>query len=455
MATTNSFRVGRVTVYQRGKVWYLSYHDNGERKRPRVGRDRTAARRLAAQTNAQLELGAPAPLSFEPIRIDKMREQWLHYHEHVINSSLATVRRYDAATRHLLNFLGEQRAVGNVSDFRPSHAEAFAVHLRRIQVAPNGHANAAKKPLRDKGIKFILQVCRSMFSYAAKRRHLPPYADNPFTAFGIDRLPIEDAQPFVSLDDAHERALLEACDERQFPIFLTLMLTGLRPGELTHLLIEDLDFEGGWLHIRNKPDLGWRIKTRNERRIPMIAELAQTLRLAVGSRCHGPVFMRPRFAHGNLPPLCERRRDAIAREIIDRTNAAVQATGDAASRRQVHGIVQGVWRDMGMLKIDRLRLEFVGLTARIGLKELTMPKTLRHMFATSLQDANVDPLIRNEVMGHKPADRASTPGLGMTAVYTHTRPETLRRQIENALKDRAAVTVARRWLVERPGSQAA
>jgi hypothetical protein len=48
-----------------------------------------------------------------------------------------------------------------------------------------------------------------------------------------------------------------------------------------------------------------------------------------------------------------------------------------------------------------------------------------------LQDANVDPLIRQQVLGHRPT--AGT-GLGMTAKYTHTRPETLRHQIEQALR---------------------
>ena len=38
-----SFRVGKVQAYLRGKVWYLCYHDNGQRRRPRVGPDREAA----------------------------------------------------------------------------------------------------------------------------------------------------------------------------------------------------------------------------------------------------------------------------------------------------------------------------------------------------------------------------------------------------------------------------
>ena len=37
-----SFRVGKVAVYLRGKVWYLCYYENGRRRRPRAGPDREA-----------------------------------------------------------------------------------------------------------------------------------------------------------------------------------------------------------------------------------------------------------------------------------------------------------------------------------------------------------------------------------------------------------------------------
>jgi integrase len=67
----------------------------------------------------------------------------------------------------------------------------------------------------------------------------------------------------------------------------------------------------------------------------------------------------------------------------------------------------------------------------IGHPESTCPKSWRHTFATLLQDANVDPLIRQQVMGHKPTMNG---GLGMTANYTHTRPQTRREQVERALR---------------------
>jgi len=102
-----------------------------------------------------------------------------------------------------------------------------------------------------------------------------------------------------------------------------------------------------------------------------------------------------------------------------------------------------VWRDTGAIDNDMIRKEFITLMERTGLGHITAPKTLRHTFATILQDANVDPLIRNELMGHAPqATNGVGLGLGMTAVYTHTRPETKRRQLEAALATCSAVAYA-------------
>jgi len=40
---------------------------------------------------------------------------------------------------------------------------------------------------------------------------------------------------------------------------------------LVHLLVEDVDLEGGWLHVRNKVELGWRIETGQERVVPSVS----------------------------------------------------------------------------------------------------------------------------------------------------------------------------------------
>ena len=125
-----------------------------------------------------------------------------------------------------------------------------------VRVSPNGHAHTPKRRLTDKGLRYVLECCRALFNYAAKRRHLSPYAENPFRTLEIDRIPVEQVRPIELFTREQEQAFLEACDAWQFPLFLTLMLTGLRPGELTHLLLpDDLDLAAGVLRVRNKPQL--------------------------------------------------------------------------------------------------------------------------------------------------------------------------------------------------------
>lgn len=442
-----SFRIGKVQAYQRGQAWYLCYHEQGRRHRPRVGPDKEAARQLASQVNAQLAVGAPAALSFEPLTILQLRQRWLDHHEHVRRSSPHTIARYRTATDHLLRFLESCPAGRWASHFGVCHAEGFVRYLRGIEVASNGHANTAKRPLMDKGIKYVLETCRALFSFAAKRRHLPPYADNPFSALEIDRIPVQQSRPITLFTPPQERAFLEACDRWQFSLFLTLMLTGIRPGELTHLLLpDDLDLGVGLLRVRNKPQLGWQVKTRNERDIPLIPVLVEVLRHHLAGRNSGPVFLRRRFVP-SMGFSVRAVQDGLNQEMSGRVQAEQLQRGQPLSAGQRARLARRLWLEIGTVREDRIRIEFGRLTARIGLGQCTAPKMLRHLFATTLQEGRVDPLIRNELMGHVASgERSAGHGLAMTAVYTHTRPETRRQQLEQALQTRAALEIARQWL---------
>jgi integrase len=452
MAKNKSFRVGKVQAYLRGHVWYLCYHEAGQRRRPRVGPEREAARQLAAQVNAQLEVGAPAALSFEAIAIPELRRRWLDHHEQVLRSSVQTINRYRTATDHLLRFL-EQRPVRYASHFQTTHALEFVRHLRALHVSPNGHANTAKRLLMDKGLRYVLECCRALFNFAAKHRHLSPYAENSFRTLEIDRIPVETVRPIHLFTTAQEKAFLELCDDWQFPVFLTLMLTGLRPGELTHLLLpDDLDLVAGLLRVRNKTALGWKVKTRNDREIPLLPVLTDVLRRSLAGRQEGPVFRRRRYGRdcrrvssGDLPT-------AMEEELRRRVREREEGVGRPLTRTEWARAARKLWWDVGAVREDRVRLEFIRLTRSMALPGCTAPKALRHQFATALQEGRVDPLIRNELMGHVGAgERTAGHGLAMTAVYTHTRPETRRQQLEAALTGRSAVTVASAWLRRNDG----
>jgi integrase len=432
-------------------MWYLCYHENGQRHRPRIGPDLKAARQLAAQTNAQLESGDTAILSFEPLAIPELRQRWLDHHEHVLRSSINTINRYRSATNHLLNFIRDERPVRVASNFTARDAEAFVQYLRTIEVAPNGHRHSEKRRLLDKGVTFIVECCRTLFMYAAKRRHLSAYAENPFTVIDASSIPVEDAKPIVLFTPEQERAFLESCDDWQFPIFLTLMLTGLRPGELCHLLLpDDLDLKAGVLHIRNKPRLGWQVKTRCERTLPLISPLVEVLRLSFGERLTGPVFRQVSCERlGRQPLLGGLDQCALEEVAIKRIESKQREHGRGLSRPEHLAVLRTIWRDSAGLKEDRVRCEFIRLARTIGVDDATAPKALRHQFATTLQEANVDPLVRNLLMGHATCQGRPGGGLGMTAVYTHTQPQTMRRQLESALETRAALAVAREWINRR------
>lgn len=440
-ATKTRRRIGKVSYYLYRGSWHLYYREHGRQIRRKAGDTEEAAAVAAAQVNAQLSASAPTLFSFTPLSVAQLQQQFLDHHEHVLRSSLATISRYRTATRHLVNFADQ---AGRTRAAHELDAEQFVRYLRTIRVAPNGHARSACRPLRDKGIRFILETCRSLYGYAAKKRHMPPYADNPFAGLGGKRFRIEDAKPVFVFDEESELAFLKACDRWSFPIHFTLAKTGLRVGELVHLLVEDLDLEGGWLHVRNKPQLGWRIKTGRERRVPLVDEVAFVLRQVVGDRVAGPVFHRERFDEATCQ-LARFGRAALEREVERRCGRAEAQADEPLSRSERARICRRVWRETGVVNADRIRQSFIHLASEVDHAEATCPKSWRHTLATLLQDANVDPLVRQLTLGHVTAGTA-TGVLGMTAIYTHTRPDTQRREIDRALRLwPRSLKLARRW----------
>ena len=328
-------RVGRVTVYERGHRFWVYYRQGGEVIRRAVGTDRTEALSLAARINAELAEGAPTSLAFRPVVVTGLIEKWLDHHEQVRRSSLATVNRYRTAIQHLGDFVASRYGKLRVDRFTTGMAAEFVRHLRTIQVAPNGHPNAARRGLRDKGVVFVLQACRALFGFAAKQRHLPAYTPNPFSMLSIERMPIEDAKPIRPLTSQQEIALFQACDTWQFPVFFVLAFTGLRVGELTHLLVDhDLRFEQNVIRISNKPRLFWQVKTRNLRQVPLLPEVANVLRSCVGERETGPVFVRRRFSVGE-PPGYEPKQLTARKLLPIRKLQNQQELRDTGTRRHV------------------------------------------------------------------------------------------------------------------------
>ena len=173
----------------------------GERPaRARASRPRTSSRR---RRTSLYHVGVG-----ERVSVQDLVRLWLEHHEAVVRSSTATVRRYASAAEHLVRFVRQECPALTADALTPGLAERFVKHLRSVKVAPNGHPNSPRRTLRDKGVLFVLEVCRSILNYAAKRRCLPPYARNPFSEIGIERMRVEDAKPVAVVSEAEEQAFL-------------------------------------------------------------------------------------------------------------------------------------------------------------------------------------------------------------------------------------------------------
>ena len=132
----------------------------------------------------------------------------------------------------------------------------------------------------------------------------------------------------------------------------------------------------------------------------------------------------------------------MERDLALAVAAREQEGGATSSRSDRLKVAKSIWNRAGAVDEVRIRIEFSRIAKAIGLVGQTAPKVLRHQFATALQEGRVDPLVRSLLMGHTAGgERGAGSGLGMTAVYTHTRPETIREQLIGAFAGRPILEV--------------
>ena len=440
--STAHIHVGQVTVYKRGRSWYVYYREDGASRRLRASRDRKEAEKIAAEVNGQLACGLRSSFGYTKVPIADLVPQWLEHHEVVQRSSLATVNRYRTALDHMLRFVGGRSPGLTIDRLTNGVAEEFVKYLRTVPVSPNGSPGATKRLMKDKGVLYVLQACRALVNFAARRRHMPPYATNPFTDMRIERMRIEDAKKIRVFSQKLEADFLAECPAWEFRVFFALSFTGMRPGELRHMLVGDVDVESRVAFIRNHPELSWHTKTRAERRIFLFDELLDVFRHAIGGRASGPVFLARQFADGAAhPPLTGMDTHALAAEYRRRVDEAAAASPTESRRRIEARVATELWRDMGAIKANDVRKRFIRVAKRIGHPEMTSPYIFRHGMATAMQEADVDPFVRKEIIGHT--------SLEMTGRYTHTGSVTLARGMKQAAEVRKlSLEVARGRLAD-------
>ncbi|MCK6471418.1 MAG: tyrosine-type recombinase/integrase [Planctomycetes bacterium] len=422
----NVERVRNVTIYKRGKVFYLYYRELGRSVRRRIDGNLATARATASKVAAALDEHRPSPLGFLRVDPDAFVTAYLNYTEMVQQLALRSRERYRAALELFKGFAKDQD-IRTVDQFSEASVEHFVRWLRERKRARNGRDAGVKAGYKTGGVKFILSTCRTAFNWAARHRYLPPFAANPFSTFPIEKLrdrDAEDAAPTL-LTPKEQKAFFKACDDWQRRIFQVLVVYGLRVGELTHLLVEDVDLKQEAIQIRSKPWLAWRVKTGRERLLPIFEEVVPLFEAAIGGRKAGFVFLNEAYATGAHSLPAELATPQALRQRAQAEVDALRGQEPEASELKIRRTLEAFGRQWGQIPEKRIRQEFMRLTRKIGRPELTKVHDLRHLFASRAQELGLNPLLVQDLLGHRTLD--------MTRRYTHIGLDAKRKALRKSM----------------------
>lgn len=422
-------RIDTVTIYKRGNTYSLYYRESGRTVRRRVDGNLAVARATAAKVAASLGEHRPSPLGFSRTTPQALVAGYLDYVENVQKLAWRTQDRYRAALERFVEFC-EATALKFADTVDGRTVEDFVRWLRRLGRTRNGASAGKRQPYKVGGIRFILSTCRTAFNWAGRRRMLPPYAENPFSGASDEHLNDPDGEDEGKrvFTPEQERAFFAACSPWQRTLFLPLATYGLRVGELTHLLVEDIDFDGGLIQIRSKPELFWRVKTSRRRNIPLTSEMRILFESLIGGRRTGFVFLNEQYFNGTERSARQFSSPSAFREHLQAVADAVAAVNPAATDRQKRRAVITYCRPMGQIPEKRVRNELMKLTRRIGCPEFTRAHDLRHLFSSRAQEQGINPLLVQEILGHTSLD--------MTWRYTHIGVDAKREAMEQLKRPR-------------------
>ena len=418
-------RLGKVTIYRRGQNYWLYFRDSGKTIRRRIDGNLATAKATASHVNVYLEQRRPSPFDFASRPIGKVTEEFLDHCQLGRGLRVRTLKRYEAALSHFKEFIETKPHIRNVDQVRPDTVDEFVRYLSQKRRVRSGERNGPKGNYTRSGIAFVLSTCRTLLNYAKKRRLLSPYEENPFSPFPIDKLRNREPSSVKLLASEQLQEFFQACDAWQFPLFFILSLYGLRVGELSHLLLSDVNLAKEQFTIQSKPFLQWYVKSNRQRTLPIIPAVRPLFESPIGDRGEGFVFLARAHADGrrDIPRFANRMElEAYIAEHM----GGLKVGNSIESDKKRFNFVRRIMHQMGKLREDRVREEFMRVTGKINRPEVTTVHSLRHLFATLAEENGLNPLTVQTILGHSQ--------LEMTRYYTHTGLEAKRAALEEFLQ---------------------
>jgi integrase len=173
-------------------------------------------------------------------------------------------------------FAGE--IVHEESEEERTREEALRKELRENPRSASPQANAKygwlgrkrlQQKVTQKTINYEIQCLHTFLHWAIRQNYL---FSNPATSVERFRVSKRSLPRFMTSEDL--RKFFHVCDDEQRRIFSTMLLTGMRKGELENLTWNDVHFELAIIFIQ--PKEGWNPKS-DERIIPISPVLHQII----------------------------------------------------------------------------------------------------------------------------------------------------------------------------------
>jgi hypothetical protein len=425
----------KVRLYERNKILLLSWWDPGARKnlseridgdlltalaRARVIDDRVRNFRTAGRAT-------PSKLGHEELVSRYLADLTQRVEARLLEES--TLDRYRAALAHYAEWCKSPVVLKKYSSAASVDREfrlELTAFLMNRPVSGNGRKGVLK-PMKSP--TFVLDVVRSMYVWAAdpvRGNLMPEGFSNPFLRGGEHRpLFVGDplAPPRITM--AMAAAFLTACSTVEKKLFAPIILFGLRAAEPCFIAGEHISEE--WFEVPNLPELDYRTKGRRDKRFPWARELQGLRDLLCADGRRGLLYRRRDYFERGEAGAEFSDLEKLTREYRNRLAAA-----NPRSHIERRNIRKGLLREAGALAYDDIERLFHRIVAKLGWTGPVTLKDFRHLFATTLNDANVSESYRKYLLGH-------APGRAAAVAYTHL--SRLREQFATVLRSEFAAVL--------------
>lgn len=328
------------TLRKIGRNWQIDTCRNGVRIRKIVGPSKRLALEVLADIEGRMVRGEHG-IGRRDALISEIFKRFLDHAD--ARLSPRSVRRYQNVVERFTEFLTSRPRTKRGSHLDPGVIEQF--RQERLQ---------SPRPPKTKSMNFEIKALRTIFNCAKQWGLIDR---NPTE--GVKTQRVTDARPLRFLSDEECRRLLEESPDDMRAIILGFLMTGMRRGELEHLVWDDIDFGARIIRIRHKPD--WRPKS-HEREIPISPDLEGLLK--------------------NL-----KLQRSSAHEYVFTLEGRPAFDGD-------------------------IRKRLVRIARRAGVKSLTSIHSLRHTFGSALARSGVALPVVQQLLGHS--------DVRTTMIYVHT-----------------------------------